>query len=167
MTIAISVVLRPSRLLSFATRGLALSSASSIILLLATNPQLGAIYRFQMVVTATILIGSALFHVRQTRKTFHIDISGIGQIRLTQYIGMSTSTQNTDTPLDGSSGKLVHLQPDSILWSHFMLLRLKAENGKIVSIPVLKDSVVSTGFARLLVACKWIIAQPASHKISN
>ncbi len=68
-------------------------------------------------------------------------------------------------PLDGSSGQLVHLCPDSILWPHLMLLRLKADEGEIFSVPVLHDSLDAADFAQLLVACRWIAAQPPSRKI--
>ena len=70
-------------------------------------------------------------------------------------------------PLDGSSGKLVHLSPDSILWPHLMLLHFKADLEETISVPILIDSLSASDFAQLLVACKWIAAQPAFHKIND
>jgi hypothetical protein len=167
MTIVVSVMVSPSRLLTFAVCGLALLTVVAILLLLTTNPNLSAIFCLQISLIASILIGMAIFSVRRPGKTFHIDISGIGQIRLTQYSGVSTPYKNIGMPLDGYSGKLVHLNPDSILWPHLMLLRLKTDWGEIISIPILIDSLGASDFAQLLVACKWIAAQQASHKIND
>jgi hypothetical protein len=167
MTIAVSVMVYPSRLLAFAVRGMAFLAVVAIVLVLVANPNLSAIFRFQIALLASILAWSAIFMFRRPGKTFHIDISGIGQIRLTQYSGVSIPYKNTGMPLDGSSGQLVHLCPDSILWPHLMLLRLKADEGGIFSISVLSDSLDASDFAQLLVACKWIAAQPAPRKIND
>lgn len=167
MTIAVSVMVSPSRMLIIAVRSMALLAVFAIVLILFANANLSAIFRFQIVLVASILLGSALFLLQRPGKTFHIDISGIGQIRLTQYSGVSIPYKNTGMPLDGSSGQLVQLSPDSILWPHLMLLRLKAAQGETLSIPVLNDSVNASDFAQLLVACKWIAAQPAARKIND
>lgn len=167
MTIAVSVMVFPSRLLAAATRGMVLLAALAFGLLLFTNPNLSAIFRFQISLLASILFGSAIFMLRRPGKTFHIDISGIGQIRLTQYSGVSIPYKNTGMPLDGSSGQLVQLSPDSILWPHMMLLRLKTAQGGRFFIPVLNDSLAASDFAQLLVSCKWIAAQPAVRKINH
>lgn len=167
MTIAVSVMVSPSRLLTFAVCGLALLAAAATLLTFHTNPYLSANLRLQISLIVSILVMNTIFKGRRPGKTFHIDISGIGQIRLTQYSGVSIPYKNTGMPLDGPSGKLVHLRPDSILWSHMMLLRLKSDEEEIISIPVLVDSLDAADFAQLLVACKWIAAQPASRKITD
>ena len=167
MTIAVSVMVSPSRLLTAATRGMAALAALALALILFANSNLSAIFRFQISLVASILLGCAIFMLRRPGKTFHIDISGIGQIRLTQYSGVSIPYKNTGMPLDGSSGQLVQLSPDSILWPHMMLLRLKTAQGELFSIPVLNDGLASSDFAQLLVSCKWIAAQPALRKIND
>ena len=167
MTIAVSVMVFPSHLLNLAVRGMAVLTTVATALVLSINSNLSAIFGFQISLVASILLGIAIFVLRHLGKTFHIDISGIGQIRLTQYSGVSTQYKNTGLPLDGSSGQLVQLSPDSILWSHLMLLRLKTAQGGAYSIPILTDSLDASDFAQLLVACKWIAAQPASHKIND
>lgn len=167
MTIAVSVMVSSSRLLAYAVRSMAVLAILAISLVLFVNVNLSAIFRFQILLVASILGWIAIFRLKRPGKTFHIDISGIGQIRLTQYSGVSIPYKNTGMPLDGSTGKLVHLSPDSILWPHLMLLRLKAAEGGIFAIPVLTDSLGATDFAQLLVACRWIAAQPASRKIND
>jgi hypothetical protein len=137
----------------------------ALALIPSFNSNLSAIFRFQISLIASILLGGAIFMPRRPGKTFHIDISGIGQIRLTQYSGVSVFHNKIDLALDGSLGRLVHLSPDSIVWSQFLLLRLKPEQGAIISIPVLIDSVSASGFAKLSVACRWIAAQSTSREM--
>ncbi|WP_194713750.1 hypothetical protein [Noviherbaspirillum soli] len=167
MTIAVSVMVSPSRLLTIAVRSMVLLAAVALFLTLSVNSNLNAIFRFQISLVASILLGSAIFLLRRPGKTFHIDISGIGQIRLTQYSGVSIPYKNTGMSLDGSSGQLVQLSPDSILWPHLMLLRLKTAQGRLFSIPVMNYSPAASDFAQLLVSCKWIAAQPALRKIND
>lgn len=105
------------------------------------------------------------FKAARNRKTFHIDISGIGQIRLTQYSGVSASHDNSGFALDGGSGQVVHLSADSVLWPRFLLLRLMPDRGAVISIPVLPDSLGGSGFAGLSVACRYIAARDPNGKI--
>ena len=162
MSIAVSVTVVPSLLLSrvfYSVLGLV---AFAIPLTVFTNRALDALWCLQISLIVTILVSCAFFAFRRARKTFHIDISGIGQIRLTQYSGVSIRNHKTGMPLDGPCSDLVQLTPDSILWPRFILLRLKLEDGRIVAIPVLADSVGLSGFAELSVACRWIACQSAS-----
>lgn len=166
MTIAVSVMVSPSRLLNFAVRGMTLLAAVAIVLVLFVNVNLNAIFRFQILVAASILVWSAIFRLRRPGKTFHIDISGIGQIRLTQYSGVSGFHKNGSTALDGISGLVVHLSPDSVLWPQFLLLRLKPDRGSVYSIPVLPDCINGPGFADLSVACRYIATRNQTIKLS-
>jgi len=160
MTIAVSVVVRPSRALLVSVAVMAgMVVLAALLILFACNQDFTLVQHLQISAIATILSGAAVFRQCQCRKTFHIDISGIGQIRLTQYSGVSIFHKKTDLALDGPCGRLVHLSGDSVLWPQFLLLRLKPEQGATISIPVLMDSVSGSGFASLSVACRWIAAQ--------
>jgi hypothetical protein len=166
MTIAVSVVVRPSRALLFLVAVMAaMALLAAILILFGQNPDFNLGQCIQISAIVTILAGAAVFRQWQCRKTFHIDISGIGQIRLTQYSGVSVFHKKIDLALDGPLGHLVHLSPDSILWPHFLLLRVKPEQGAIISIPVLIDSVGGSGFAELSVSCRYIAGRNATHKI--
>ena len=72
---------------------------------------------------------------------------------------------NSRQALDGDSGQLVHLSPESILWSQFLLLRLKPEQGATLSVPVLLDSVSGSDFASLSVACRYVAIRNCTPKI--
>jgi hypothetical protein len=166
MTIAVSVVVRPSRALLFLVAIMAaMALLAAVLILFGHNQDLNLGQCIQISAIVTILAGAMVFRQCKRRKTFHIDISGIGQIRLTQYSGVSIFHNKIDLALDGTLGRLVHLSPDSILWSQFLLLRLKPEQGTIISIPVLIDSVSGSGFAKLSVACRWIAAQSTSREM--
>lgn len=165
MTIAVSVMVFPSHLLAFAVRAIAFLAALAIVLILFNPSNLSAIFCFQIALLASILVGSAIFTLRRPGKTFHIDISGIGQIRLTQYSGESETRGNLGLALDGNSGLVVHLSSASVLWPHFLLLRLKLEEGTVLSVPVLPDSLKGPGFAGLSVAFRYIATRDAKGKI--
>jgi len=165
MTIAVSVMVSPSRLLTAASRGMAALAALALALILFANSNLSAIFRFQISLVASILLGCAIFMLRRPGKTFHIDISGIGQIRLTQYSGVSAFHEKESLALDGASGLVVHLRPDSVLWPQCLLLRLNSEHGNVYSIPVLPDSISGPGFAELSVVFRYIATRNANGKI--
>jgi len=120
-----------------------------------------SIFRFSAAGMSAVLAVSGFFLVLGARKTFHIDISGVGQIRLRQDTDLAASAAHTENAMtDGqSSEEVVQLLADSTLWPHFMLLRLQLARGGIVSIPVLPDSMDATSFRRLSLACRWIAAQ--------
>jgi len=165
MTIAVSVVVHPSRGLLLSVCGMALMGMLAAFLILFESYELSSGIRLQISAIASISTGVAFFKVCRHRKTFHIDISGIGQIRLTQYSVVSAFHKNASLALDGNSGLVVHLRPESVLWPQFLLLRLKPDHGSVFSVPVLPDSISGPGFAELSVACRYIAARNASNKI--
>jgi len=131
-------------------------------LILFQSCDLSAGIRLQILAIVSISAGLAVFKASRRRKTFHIDISGIGQIRLTQYSGVSAFNENGNLALDGNPGLVVHLRPDSVLWSQFLLLRLKPERGPVTSISVFPTSISGRGFADLSVACRYIATRNAN-----
>ena len=165
MTIAVSAVVRPSRLVMLLMYFIAGASICSAFIFLFGNYQFGHGERLHIFIFVTISAVAAIFKSRLVRKTFHIDISGIGQIRLTQYSGVSGFFRNSDLALDGPTGRLVHLCPDSTLWPQFLLLRLKTDNEVVLSVPVLVDSISASGFAALSVTCRYIAARTPPNEI--
>lgn len=140
-----------------------LCAAGSIIF--GGTDNLSSALRFSASGICTALAVSGFFRVLGARKTFHIDISGVGQIRLRQDIDLAASAAHTEYAItDGQSGtEVVQLLADSTLWPHFMLLRLKSDSGRIAAIPVLPDSMDADSFRRLALACRWIAAQTSAR----
>ncbi len=165
MTIAVSVVVFPSRGLLLSVYAMAFMVLLAAVLILFDAYELSAGIRLQISAIATISGSLAVFKASRRRKTFHIDISGIGQIRLTQYSEVSAFHEKTDLALDGTTGAVVHLCPESVLWPQCLLLRLKCDEGAVFFIPVLQDSMSGPGFAELSVACRYLATRNANGKI--
>lgn len=165
MTIAASVVVHPSRSLSLSIYAMASMALIAAFLILFGPNELSWVSRLQISAIVSISTVVTVFKACRYRKTFHIDISGIGQIRLTQYSGESETRGNLGLALDGNSGLVVHLSSASVLWPHFLLLRLKLEEGTVLSVPVLPDSLKGPGFAGLSVAFRYIATRDAKGKI--
>ncbi len=53
----------------------------------------------------------------------------------------------------------VHLLPDSTLWPHLLVLRLRSEDGGIRTVPILPDSTSRESFRALAAACRWLAAR--------
>ncbi|MFD2272258.1 flagellar hook-length control protein [Undibacterium arcticum] len=96
------------------------------------------------------------------KKTLRIDISGIGQIRLTDDKALADISASAS--IDAAHGELVSLMPGSTLWPMLLLLSLKHEDGRTWVVPVLRDNVASDAFRRLSVACCWIAAHNQADK---
>jgi hypothetical protein len=159
MSIAVSVVIRSSRLV-FAMVG-AICIGSALIGLAILRGWVGDL-GFQariMIAGACVCAGiSGFCYARWTRKARHIDISGIGQIRLVETTAVADPAFSNSPPDSVYAGEVVSLMDDSTLWSFLLLLRLQAEDKRIRTVIVLPDSVDRAGFRALSVACRWIVA---------
>ncbi|MFI4938735.1 MAG: protein YgfX [Burkholderiales bacterium] len=156
MSIAVSVVVKPSRLLFILVAGICLGAA-----LVGVSVGLGVVGELP-VWERTLYAGFCIFlalaglvRTARRRKTFHVDISGTGQIRL-RAEGQSLSFARMQEPND--DGLLVKLLADSTIWPRFLLLRLRAEDGRIHIVPILHDCLPEEPFRAISVACRWIAA---------
>ena len=103
--------------------------------------------------------GFAFHSLRRNRKTWQLDISGTGQIRLSDVaIAMPDAGK---PPSEG--GLLVRLLADSTMWPNFLLLRLRDGEGRVHHLASLPDSLPSEAFRAVSVACRWI----AAHRFSE
>lgn len=96
---------------------------------------------------------SALFCLlllRQDRKRLHIDISGVGQIRLAVYQDMGGVA---------NEGAVVSLLAGSTLWPGLLLLRLGVAGGGSVAVAIWPGNVAAGAFRPLSVACRAIAAR--------
>lgn len=159
MSIAASVTVYPSRGLLFATRCLCLCVAVVGMLV-----GLGVVGYFSFAARAFIVLASiictlfAFFQIRRQGKTFRLDISGIGNIRLMQYED-KRHTAMQRSPDASDDGESVQLMDGSTLWPGLMFLRLQSEDGRVTVLRILPDSVTPQEFRALSVACRWIAAR--------
>jgi hypothetical protein len=116
---------------------------------------LARIPRFSLAVFVLFLAFFGFYHGMRDRKNLQLDISGIGQVRLKQVSAIASCT-DTIRPHVGRIEEIFRLMPESTLWPYLLLLRLKAESGRTVTVPVLPDSLSPDKFRALSVACRWI-----------
>jgi toxin CptA len=167
MSIAVSVMVKPSRLLLMMAGGMCM-----IIVAVAGMIAFGQVGDLSVAMRTSIAVSSfflaffGFYHTARNRKTLHIDISGLGQLRLTEVNASIGTCQEQNWPHVQSQGDVVRLLKDSTIWSNLLLLRLQAENGKITVVTVLPDCVSRDSFRALSVACRWLAAHssPAEHK---
>jgi toxin CptA len=149
MSIAVSAVIIPSRLLRrvlLCYGALNLAAAAALGAGLARpfwQPLAGA----GGCALAAVFILSSLAPGRKVRG---IDISGLGQLRL---------TVQQDIGARGAPAVLLQLLPGSTLWPALMLLRLRGADGALWRLALLPDSVEAGQFRRLSVAIRDIAAQ--------
>lgn len=158
MSIAVSATVRPSRLLAL------LVCAMGWLLLLAAGSlclESDALL-IRALATVCALAGLPLFlFPLLRRKSFRIDVTGIGQIRL-----VDTSPDARALPTHPSAGgvEVVQLLRDSTFWSSLMVLRLQSGSGRVTVLAILPDSMERSAFHALSVACRWIAARQLSPK---
>ena len=165
MSIAVSAIIRPSRIFKV------MAAAMTLIVLVAAalfwlrpHEIIYAHNRALLALVCAMVALTAYFTVRPVKKSLRIDISASGQIWLTQY---SLSAGSKDSGKAGAyiegNSELVYLLEDSTLWPTFMLLRLQASTGYVTALIILPDSLERSAFRALCVACRWIAAQNLPH----
>jgi hypothetical protein len=96
-------------------------------------------------------------------KTLRIDITATGQIRLT-HTSRDAFVHGTDQHTQvANESEVVQLLKDSTLWSSMLILRLRNQSGKVIVLPILRDSMTKNAFRSVCVACHWIAAQNTRH----
>ncbi|WP_317202308.1 hypothetical protein [Janthinobacterium sp.] len=149
MSIALSVRVRPAVRLRFASAALSLCAiAAGLALALARGGDfLGA----PVGACASGLGGLAcLLRPVQDGMRRRLDISAVGQIRLTVYQHMGEGAAAT---------RSASLMPGSTLWPGFLLLRLRLEDGAVLVLALWRGNVGGAAFRSLAVACRAIAAR--------
>ena len=127
---------------------------------------IGNLTAVERIIMAAICLAMAVFSffcVMINAKKYAIQISGVGQIRLTvlQKGGEIKTSFSEDELIAGEHGELVHLLPISTLWSWLLILHLQHEHGRKNVLMILPDSLTADSYRGLLVACRWIVMRRA------
>ena len=158
MSIAISAEIRPSRTFSFFYLGFAAAFFMTGIL-----TSLGKIGNFETIARQLLALSMFLvacfliFSYFRSRKTLLIDISGNGQIRLKEY-RRSVSKPSTEDVRFSAYSEIWELSENSTVWPTFMILQLKAENGKKAKVLICRDCLKKEQFKSLYTSIRWIEA---------
>jgi hypothetical protein len=152
MSIAVSASVHPSRVLRFAVHSLC-AGIVAIGCLIGLGWAENFTFPARIVIVGLSVLSASLasFHFHRQQKTVHIDISSIGNIRLHQLDAIQNRV--------GEEDSVFRLMPGSTLWANLMLLNLRSENGQIMTLPILPDSVSTQEFRALSVALRWIAAR--------
>ncbi len=160
MSIAVSADIKPSRLLLILMAVAAAAVALlGIIFAFALVGQLSFILRISLAVICVVAASLAFWLVLQNRKAVWLHVSGTGQIRLVEHHAVIRDQAGSQV----MRGGLAQLLAGSTVWPNLLLLRLRLENGRIRTIPILPDSVSQETFRALQVACRWV----ASHNAES
>jgi toxin CptA len=149
MSIAVSAVIVPSRLLRFA---LASFVAANLAAAAALGSGLTGPFRLPQMgacgcLLAAVALAASLARRQNVRR---IDISGLGQLRLTVQQGVGSNDTRTD---------VADLLRGSTVWPGLMMLRLRRADGLVGAVALLPDSVEPEQFRRLSVAINDIAAR--------
>ena len=147
MSIAVSAVIEPPRLLRWALAMHAMASAGASLALVSgcCGSFHFAAWLAAACAGASLLAGGAAWRRRTTRQ---LDISGLGEIGLTvqQSIGMEPAQART-----------VHLLPGSTLWPGVLLLLLRGpQTGPVIVLPIFPGSIGAEQFRKIAVAIRSI-----------
>lgn len=149
MSIAVSAVIVPSRVLRSAQVGFIavnLGAAAALASGLAGPFRLPSVSAGACLLAALVLAAS----LARRRKVRRIDISGLGQLRVTVQQGVSLDDTRTD---------VAQLLRGSTVWPGLLLLRLRRADGSVGALALLPDSVERGQFRRLSVAIRAIAAR--------
>ena len=146
MSIAVSAVVKPSRLLRSALSIVAVASAGAAVALVAGAP--GRFHVPWLLAGACLGAAAAAWRAgRQHAFARLIDISGLGEIRLTVQQSMGETAPRA--PLQ--------LLPGSTVWPGMLLLLLRdAEQGGVTVLTIFPDCMPDELFRKIAVSIKAI-----------
>ncbi len=158
MSIAVSAVVGPSRVLRALLAAYGLANLAAGLAVGCAMPGRFKLARLSAVFFC--IAGAALLRCRRAvTKTRRLDISGVGQLRLTVQQDIRTGSATAGVAAAGAvredagaEGVPVVLLAGSTVWPRLMLLRLRHEDGAVTLLPVLPDSVAPGVFRSLAVA---------------
>jgi toxin CptA len=148
MSIAVSAIVVPSRRLRALSAGFALANmaAAALVGTVLRERYLGA----QLLAIFFLVAALCLSHAAARKiKTLRIDVSGLGQVRLTVQQDLGTNEAGDET-----TATQVALLAGSTIWPQLMLLLLRSERGALTVLPILRDSLAPQQFRALSVALR-------------
>ena len=158
MSIALSAVIRPSRVLRLALFAFGLAGMGAAMALVAWQP---ARFHFPHLLAAVCLAASAAVWFRAVRpgNPRRIDISGLGEIRLSVQQSLGAEGARDDGLL---------LLPGSTVWPSLLILLLREGGSGTVSVAViLPDSVPRGQFRKIAVSIIWIARRDNKFSENN
>lgn len=158
MSIALSAEVRPSRMFSFFYLGFAAAFfLTSVLTGFGKIGHFDTIPRQLLALSMFLAAFFLIFNYFRSRKTLRIDISGNGQIRLKEY-RRSVSKPSSEDVRSSVFTETWELSENSTVWPTFMILQLKAEDGKKTKVLICRDCLRQEQFKSLYTSIRWIEA---------
>ncbi|CAN5757589.1 hypothetical protein BH11PSE12_BH11PSE12_30380 [soil metagenome] len=145
MSIAVSVIILPSRTLARLVLLMSVLATACTIYVLARIGWSAFIALIALVFLLLLSAGVWIFVSRHRQ---------IGQIDIADSGGIIFRTLNRHHVVLASTA--VTLSEKSSLWPYLLLLHLQPSQGKVIVVPILRDSVGRESFRMLSVALQWI-----------
>ncbi|WP_327196070.1 protein YgfX [Noviherbaspirillum sp. Root189] len=159
MSIAVSAIVQPSRWLSSLVGAMSsIVLAGGVAIAAGLVVDLSPLLRWSLASSIVFLSFFGFYHGTRSQKPIQLSISGTGQIWLTE-VDSFRPCREQEWPHVDLYGEAFVLMSDSTLFAYALLLRLQAESGRIITVPVLPDSVSRDTFRALSAACRWIATQ--------
>jgi len=158
MSIAISFILHPSKILRF----LAIAFSILLVLVAIYVGCFGVIpFPLRVALVLLCLVGSIhnlITHFTASQRHWHIAVGGQGDFRCAIIDSHGCAVNSSS-----SSSLSYRLAPGSILWSKILILRLQGQNDdNMLNLMVLSDAVSDDEFRCLSIACRWINSHTTS-----
>lgn len=148
MSIAVSATVQPSRILAYMLAFMFVL-VNVAIGYLAFCFKANQLYFSLVIILSIVLSVHLLFSYFRRQQVVRLDISDVGDIIF------QTVTPNS---LNLNCVNLIILE-SCTLWPQLMVISLRSEDGRIVVLPVLRDSVDAITFRKLAVALNWMAMQ--------
>ena len=146
MSIAVSATVLPSRILAcMLVFMFALVNGSIAYLVFCFRAN--HIYIYLVIGLSIVLSVCFLIRYYRNQQVVRLDISDAGEIIFRSLAPNSLDFDPVSMKLSGRS----------TLWPQLMVLSFSSDDGKIVVVSVLRDSVDAVTFRKLLVALNWIM----------
>ncbi|MCC6071921.1 protein YgfX [Massilia sp. GCM10020059] len=155
MSIAITAVVKPSRLLRGALATYAAANLAVAVAMLSAAP--GA-FRVPWLMAAACLVAAvgAMAGLATVGNKRRIDISGVGEMRVTVQQKLSRA---------GMQNMPCKLLPGSAVWPGLLMLLVRGEDGTVAVVAILADSVSAEEFRAIAVAIRAIGGQEAPDQV--
>ena len=156
MSIAVSAIVQPSKWLSSLVGAMSsIVLAGGVAIAAGLEVDLSPLLRWTLASSIVFLSFFGFYHGTRGQKTIQLSISGTGQIRLTEVDSIRPCRER-EWPHVDVYGEAFVLMSDSTLSAYVLLLRLRSDSGRIITVSVLPDSVSRDTFRALSAACRWI-----------
>ncbi|MEO6918845.1 MAG: flagellar hook-length control protein [Collimonas sp.] len=160
MSIALSAVVKPSRLLfTLVATECALVGLVGILIAYGNVGNLLLPERLALATLCLLAAAYGMLHFYRDRRTIQVNISATGQIRIAEIIApIAINASPVSIPTPTLMLMPAELLQGTTIWSHLLLLRLRLASGSVRTIAILPDCVSKDSFRVLSVACRWIAA---------